>query len=173
MESAAIRITIVYENFAAGIRAKEVSERLANQLKEECEINSGLWKFEVLAHPQLREQAASEAAQADMIIVSARAAEELPAHVRRWIESWLPQKRSHHSALVALLDEDEETVGESRSLGSYLRDVAELGSMDFFYHAGGRRPRNLEYGLETLQHQPESKWATLDDVVYEGWGINE
>jgi hypothetical protein len=52
---------IAYENFAAGKDAKEVAVGLANELKEDREINSALWRFERLCHRQLREPAASEA----------------------------------------------------------------------------------------------------------------
>src|SRR5262245_22707674 len=52
---------IADENFAAGKNAKEVAVGLANELKEDREINSALRKFERLCHRQLRELAASEA----------------------------------------------------------------------------------------------------------------
>src|SRR5262249_38672703 len=102
------KILIAYETVSSGLRAREMSERLATRLHSEFEMSSEVWKFELLNHPQLRQQAANEAAVADMIIMAMRRAGELPPHVKHWIESWLPQRRGGAAALVALLDESED-----------------------------------------------------------------
>src|SRR5437867_2974953 len=104
----AFKIVIAYENFASGIYAKEVSQRLAVELEPEFAIQSDLWKFEMLGQPHLREYAVTGAAEADMVIIAARGADELPVHVKNWIEGCVHQKRVGPAALVALLDQEEE-----------------------------------------------------------------
>ena len=71
-ENVVFKIVIAYENFAAGIRAKKMLERLTSELQPDFQINSDVWKFEMLGHRRLREQATTEASEADMIVVSAR-----------------------------------------------------------------------------------------------------
>src|SRR5262249_17960024 len=147
-------------------------------LHTEFEINSDLWKFELLNLPQLGERAALEAAQADMIIISTRGTGELPAHVKKWIERWLPQKTGGQSALVALLHPDPAPMGEWPPLCAYLRQVAERGNMDFFWKAGDWRPQDSEHAVETLHRQTEHRSFLLDRSLQHrlagrGWGLNE
>src|ERR1041385_3264211 len=97
-------IVIVYENFTAAVRAQNVSQRLAAELDADFEISREVWGFELLSHPQLRQEAAAAAAEADLVVVSVSGAAELPAHVRSWVESWVAEKRGGLSALVALVD---------------------------------------------------------------------
>jgi hypothetical protein len=125
--SLAFKIAIAYENFATAIRAKEMSEGLVrHQLKTNCDT----WPFELLAGPGARERCAEVAAEADMIIIAVRSREELPDHVKEWIESWLLRKKNSPTFLVALLDEPFSD-GTS-SLADYLRGIAERGNMEFF-----------------------------------------
>ena len=177
MEQLAFKIVIAYENFAAGIRAKEVSERLGAQLQPQFEINSDFWKFELLKHPQLREQAALEASEADMIVISADGAGELPVCLKKWFEIWVPEKVGRHSALVALLDREEETAGRMDSFSAYLRVMAEKGSMDFFCKAGGWRHQAIEDTVENMPGRLEHSVPVMDGLIHHnawrGWGIND
>src|SRR6266536_6034749 len=75
----AFNIVIVYETLAAAIRVKEMSDRLATDLRPACKLNCEFWRFDLLTHPSFRAKAATEASQADMIIVAARGASELMA----------------------------------------------------------------------------------------------
>jgi hypothetical protein len=174
------RILIAYETLSSGLRAREMSERLAARLQSEFEMSSDVWKFELLSHPQLRAQAASEAAAADMIIMAARRATELPAHVKHWIESWIPQRRGGAAALVALLDEPEEGEGSGASapLGAYLQRVAEAGHLDFFCQMGGGRQQDFDCAVETIHRRTERRSPDLEEVLQHSgcgreWGVND
>jgi hypothetical protein len=174
------KILIAYETVSSGLRAREMSERLAARLQSEFEMSSEVWKFELLNHPQLREQAASEAAVADMIIMAMRRAGELPPHVKHWIESWLHQRRGNAAALVALLDESEEEdeTAASAPLSTYLRRVAEEGNMDFFCQVGGGRQRDFDNTVETIHRRAESHAVERDSFFHHAsggreWGIND
>ena len=174
----AFNIVIVYETLAAAIRVKEMSDRLATDLRPACKLNCEFWRFDLLVHPSFCTKAATEASQADMIIIAARGDSELMA-VKQWFETWLPQKRTAHSALVALLDEEKTVPGEPPALCNYLQQIAALGNMDFFCQAGGWRPAELQYVVETVHREPGIPvTALLDktshrDSSYRGWGINE
>jgi hypothetical protein len=136
----AFKVVIAYENLAGAVRAKEMSERLATELESKCDS----WKFELLAHPGLRQHAAQDAAEADMIIIALRGGGSLPEHVNEWIHAWAPVKRDSPTILVALLDEvDDQTGADVDDYDradseaplpdnfQYLRYVAEQRGMDF------------------------------------------
>lgn len=130
------KIVAVGEDFAAVMLAQELSRRLAAGVKPGVEISSDAWKFEALENLQTGKQAAKGAARADMVIIAASGAEEPPAHVKGWIESWLPRKQKSPTALVALLDDEGETPFKSSALCSYLRRIACEWGMDFFSNSG-------------------------------------
>ena len=103
----ALKIVVAGEDFAAILLAQELSRRLAAELKPESGISSDAWKFESLGNPQVGKEAAKGAAKADIVIIAADGNVEPPAHVKSWIESWLPRKRKGVTAWVALLDHAE------------------------------------------------------------------
>jgi len=172
--SPSFKVVIAYETVAAALHAKEMSERLAAELKSEC----GVWKMDLLAHPPLGRQAASAAAAADMIIIAARSAGELPLHVKDWIESWLPQKASGPSVLVALVGEEHEAWPEPPPLCAYLAQIAERASMDFFCNMGHWRLGDFQVTKENVPRGVEGQLAELQkafqpDSASRGWGIND
>ena len=172
-----IEVVIVYENFAAGIRAKSMLDRLSAALQPEFGINRGLWKFELLDYPQLREQAAIEALKADMIVVSTNGDSDLPEHIKNWIESWLPQKREGLAALIALLDHPQQKT-DSWPAYTYLRQVANEGKMDFFFCKTHDWEQPSEYAVDVADCPRKSISQPFAEVVgqgadWRGWGIND
>lgn len=150
-----LKIILVHENLIAGIAALAVLRRLVAQLEAELEIKSGawhvdsnVWKFEMLRDPELRVQAAAEAAEADMIIISVGNA-GLPASVRDWLESALPMKDGRPAALVALLDRGNAASGEPPRSGAYLRRLAERYGLDFFCNSDDQS-RHIASGIESI-----------------------
>src|SRR5437879_5938629 len=126
----ALNVVIVYEDFETGKQAKRTYDFLVENIGAECQFNNQMWKFEVLSIPKLREMAANDAAQADIVVVSCHGA-DLPNEVRSWIELWLAQK-SHPIALVALFDGQHQPTEQVRHVRAYLANVAKRGQMEFF-----------------------------------------
>src|ERR1043166_1345464 len=173
----AFNIVIAYETLAAAIRVKVMADRLACDLRPACKLNCEFWRFDLLGHPSFSAKAISDACQADMVIIAARGDADLVGDVKSWFESWLPQRRPGHSALVALLDEDRTVPGSPPALCGHLQQLAALGGMDFFCQAGGWRPAELQYVVETVHRDPQTPVAALlenrerRDTAYRGWGI--
>jgi hypothetical protein len=63
-------VAIIYEDGAAGKRAKHFYDRVIRELVDECDFSLELWSFQVLAVPQIGNWAAEAAAQADFVIIS-------------------------------------------------------------------------------------------------------
>ena len=174
------KIIIIYENLAAGIRAQETAERLSKQLNPDTEMNVDLWKFDLLAHTSMQERAARDAADADMLIVSADANTKLPVHVRSWLERLLPvvERPEARRALVALLAADREhrVTWEAEDVRDYLQHVAAEQGMDFFCKNDPApskaddiaHPRDLPANSHLFLDE-----AFTPDISWRRWGIND
>jgi hypothetical protein len=130
------KIVVVYENLQAALRARQMSERLATELRHEGGIHCALWKYNLLAEPSLRSQATTEAAAAGMVIVSASST-EVPVHLKCWIEDWPAPTHQNRAALVVMLDDHAEQACQTAPITSYVREVARARGADFFCKAGG------------------------------------
>jgi hypothetical protein len=124
-------VVLVFEDFNTGKRAKRAYDFLVGNLTQEWRVISQMWKFEVLSIPELREMAASDAARANLIIVSCRGDRELPVEVKDWIEMWQSDK-GEPVALVALFDRPPEQAEHAQATQAYLEHVAKRGRMEFF-----------------------------------------
>ena len=140
------KIVIAYETDAIAIRAKDMAEEIVSELHSEFQS----WEMDTLAEPEYLLHAAAAASEADMIIVAARGAGELPQHVKDWIDLWLPHKKDGPTALVVLLDEEGESLRRPPVYCAYLRRVAERGNMDFFCNASHWTLRDFAGAKEVM-----------------------
>jgi hypothetical protein len=103
-----LKFMLIYEDRATGIRAKELSDRLAAMLAPECHVTNEAWNFALLHDPQLRIVAADDARDAQMVIISAQSTAPLPTHIKTWLEEWLPEREEGKAALVVVLGGQEQ-----------------------------------------------------------------
>src|SRR6201997_3299596 len=127
-------VVILYEESAAGKRAKHFYDRVIRELVDECDFSLKLWNFRVLAVPEIGNSAAKAAAQADFVILSMHRKAQLSTQTRDWIERWSGLITDHKSALVALLDQPGIRRGTVASTLGYLRKVAERKGISFYTH---------------------------------------
>jgi hypothetical protein len=118
-----------YEDAHTEARVNDLCRSLGRHLGEKCEVVKHMWLFSELRVPQLRTIAAGEAAEADIVIVSAHHAQSFPEEVNAWIELWLADKRKRPPVLLALFDPPYQ--GDSTSLQTHLKEVARRGKMEF------------------------------------------
>src|SRR5258706_2790481 len=81
-----LNVVIAYEDFETGKQGKKTCDVLAENLGDGCKLSSQMWKFDVLGIPKLREMAAKDAAQADIVMISCHGHYDLPIEVKAWIE---------------------------------------------------------------------------------------
>lgn len=173
-------VVIAYEDFETGKHAKKTCDFLTENLGPDCHVNNQMWKFDVLGLPKLREMAANDAAAADIIIISCRADNELPAALKAWIELWLAEKRSA-LALVALFDRPQDHMFQSRAVRDYLVGIAKRGNMAFFAQPEeglGDVKDGSRFRLGDSLKREERAASALAGAVYRDhnlprWGINE
>jgi hypothetical protein len=130
-------VSAVHEDSATGARADEFCQTLVRSLSRNCKITREMWLLTELRTAQLRAIAATEAAAADLVIVSVHHGEALPNEVKNWIDLWVKQKRSRPGVLLALFD--PLYLGTSSSMQTYLRDVAQKAKMEFLSRSEEKR----------------------------------
>jgi len=139
------KVVMVFEDFATGVRAKATMDRVLETLEAHFPFEIKFWRFDLLELEQFRELAATEAADADMVIVSAHGGPQIPDGFKSWLELWLNRHLSRECALVELLDSQGEG-SRPWPIDSLLRIVARKAHLEFFSHNVG--PRVEEAMLE-------------------------
>ena len=143
-------VVIVYEDFETGKHAKKTYDVLVEHLGHECELNHQMWKFEVLRLPKLKEIAARDAAQADIILIASHGGSDLPAEVKDWLDLWL-RDSGEPLALVALFDRPRE---HTLAIRSYLAKIARKARVAFFAQPDDWPQHSEEGLLPLLQRHP-------------------
>jgi hypothetical protein len=122
------KAVLIYENLAAGARARWFLERLARASSKTLEEQ--MWNFDVLGIREARNGAASAARKADVVAVSVSGQLELPGAVRAWLDMWLWLLEDEDPALVALFDSSARPI--VTSICAYLSCMAQRAGIEFF-----------------------------------------
>lgn len=128
-------VVMVYEDTETGQRAMVAFQCLTDHLCDDFLVSNNLWNLDLLRSPKVREAAAHEAAEADMIIVSLHGNHDLPDVLKAWIRKWLAQRKGREGALVALLDSAAPTLPTASRSINYLKEIAARAQIDFFSHS--------------------------------------
>lgn len=172
---AAFRVVIAYDDFTSGKRAMDACNFLGFQLGGGVELQSRMWKFDILRNPRLNEMAVGDAIEADVIIVANAPDTGLPDEVTRWIEAWVPQKRGQTAALVALLDFTGKDSRESANAYALLEGAAANASIDFLpqkIRVPGSKLPPLPRVAHKLSPPPKADPIATRPPP-EGWGLND
>lgn len=165
-------VVIAYEDLETGKHGKKTFDLLVEHLSEECSFNNQMWKFDVLSVPKLREMAAKDAADADIIIISTHGKSDLPDDVKAWIEQGLAGK-PRAIALVALFDRDDYVNNPARS---YLAGMAQRAHIDFFSQPA-QRPKEEGAVFDDWEDSNKNLSALVGLAQHDRdashWGINE
>jgi hypothetical protein len=122
------KAVLIYEDFAAGVRARWFCEKLVGTL--EGTLEEHMWNFDVLGIREIRNLAASTARRADVVIVSVSGDTELPGTIRAWLDIWLWILEEETPALVALFNSSASQ--KIASVRAYLQQLARCRGIDFF-----------------------------------------
>src|SRR5664280_196467 len=89
-----LAVLLLYEDLRTALRAKHSLDLLPLQLGGDAALGTRLWRLDLLGKSLLAEQAAIEAAAADVIILSLHGGSELLPAARDWLNRWLDHKDS-------------------------------------------------------------------------------
>jgi hypothetical protein len=178
-EFSSLRVSIIYEDFASGVRAKACLDRLARNLNVETSAFSiRLWSFGSLSEPGARSLAAREAANFEMIFVATRGSGEPPATVKGWINEWLQFREAQPCALAVMPDEAGQRHTGGTALLRYLTSVANAGGLDLVHPFGDPPARPTSRTVRDIAHRAINASPLLEGIVddwqsYSHSGINE
>jgi hypothetical protein len=117
-------------------RGAELANQAARRLKQEFDPSDCIetsWNTELLRSPKLRLQAAREAADADLVIITADEGGPISSEMHQWLQLWARRKRRRRSTLVALLRRRDNSVWQM--VETTLHAFAIAAGMDFFCHS--------------------------------------
>ena len=170
---------LAYDEYAGGIRAKEVFDALVRDRGELFQFICHLWKFEVLPEQRLFDVAAQDAARADMIVLAIRQSQELSAQVGRWTEHWLPSKQADSRALVVLQGGQAVHVGSNTTVGATLRQLDEGDNVQVFCKEIAWSAMDSHFAVQITKRQLREEPRGLEPLPspyagQPGWsGLNE
>ena len=133
-------VVMVCEDFATGMHALGAFDELfpPSGSKRPSGAQS-VWKFQLLGIASLNEAAATEAAGAQMVVISAHAPGELPSTVRSWVERWTKDRTTKGGTLMLLLDDVGDNASQRLPVEAYLENRATSAGMEYTVHkATGR-----------------------------------
>ncbi|MHB8520909.1 MAG: hypothetical protein ACYDH9_09130 [Limisphaerales bacterium] len=158
-------VVVAYEDFATGIRAKKAFDGVLRELGSDLTFNCKLWKFDILRIPQLKEMAADDAAEADMVLIAAHSGSELPAGVKKWIDLWVTRRRPGPRALVSLLDPEEGSPSGRNLVCNYLHQVSERGHMDFFCACTDSADEEAGFSCERIGERAGKTSSLMEQIL--------
>jgi hypothetical protein len=173
------RAVIVYQDEPAQIWAAEMWERVTRLIGNEG-IQVHCWAIGDLTHPRLFADAVQAAAEADVLIISATVAQDLPLNLYVWIDAWLPRRKIDEGALVTLLSVSEEASGASARALAYFQAIAARARMNFLPEERKLdRPEKNPTFMDEMHSRAVTVTPILGDILsrgregYRDWGINE
>ena len=173
-----LEVLILYEDFGTGLRAKRSLDLLPPQFPANPKLSTRLWRIELLADPLLCEQAALEAAAADVILLSVHGQSALPTGAQAWLNCWLGHKERRPYALGVLLDAGKVSQGSQNPVIGYMQQMAAKARVDLFYGFSDAPLSELDSALAEINERAHHSSTVLEDMLkradpHRWWGINE
>jgi hypothetical protein len=126
-------VMIIYEDCGTGKLAKKGLDYVTEELGNDLEFRHTMWRFDILQDPKLNLLATPALAEADLLIISFRGEEQLPAEIPVLIGTWLAEKANCDCALVALFEGTASAT--DNSVYACLANLARQHGLDFFEQA--------------------------------------
>jgi hypothetical protein len=128
----ALNVALVHDDVPTRQWAGQVRDLMAAVVGADA-VRCTEWKISDLIEPRVYWEGVAALAHADVIVVSVREAERLPAVFYLWINVWLQERSGLHGALVALIVPPEESSSQAKDeTRRYLSAVANQGRLEFF-----------------------------------------
>jgi hypothetical protein len=125
-----VGVFIVYEDIAAGKRAKETCDILAENLGVDWKLRTQVANLKSFKIPRLRRVAAVEASKANIIVISSHDGPMCPG-VKQWIRM-VVSRGTGPMALVSLFSCPRREARFATEQEAFLADMAKRAGMQFF-----------------------------------------
>ena len=164
---------IIYEDAAAGERAKETCDALPRRLGSNWQLRIELFSFNALRALEIQREAAAAASKANLIIFSCHHP-DLPLGVWDWIESFL-RRPDQPTALVALLPSTLHQAKPRPWVAKYLAGVAQRRGMQYFSHIYKEEAENAATSpwTDNQQEPNDDTEREIENRGYRSGGIQK
>ena len=170
-------VVVAFDDCLARRKATQIHSSLVKQFGEDVVFESDWRRFDDLRETSTAEQAARVAAHADLVMIVAATRDELPDHIKLWIEMWLAKRCDQETALVAMIGVPEKQPRPATPAHAYLERVARETGLSFL-PGQFEVPRPIpSCSLEALLARAEAFTPVLEEILHHPppprWGINE
>src|SRR6267154_597231 len=158
-----MEVLIVYDNIRSGKRAKELCDRLAQQLAPDSELNFSVWSLTALQLLPTMAQADARAAEhAALLIVAVNGDKTLPRLVKSFLHRCARSIHAADGALVAQLHGILKMNEELSPVYGCLRQIAHHAGVRFFSEVVKLPEGELDYSLETIHECAHRNTSNLN-----------
>ncbi len=164
-EQAALKVVILFEDLETGARAKSLLDRLKDPMGIDREVELCLWKFDLLRQPGMKRQAARDAVEAPLIVLSSHGRGEWPLEVKDWIAEWRLVELEHPAALVVLLDGPPGLREADHPMLAYLLGIAKDDGVELFYKFCEPPPPVLHSIFQQIRQRAQESSTVLDGIL--------
>jgi hypothetical protein len=174
----ALDVVLACEDFAAGMHALGTFDKLfpvgdSGGLPNSDSKWKSVWKFELLEITCLRDDAATESAGAQMVIISAHAPGELPPAVRRWFEAWIKNRTTDGGTLVLLMDDAGADIHHRFPVEAYLEKHAASAGMKYSTHKAAGRHAFYDLNAAMAEQKIPEALKGLREMLFVEPGAHE
>ena len=158
-------VLIVYDSVRSGKRAKELCDRLGQQLAPDCKLNFSVWSLSALQLPTLAQAAASAAEHAALLIVAVNGDKPLPRLVKSCLHRCARAIHAADGALVAQLHGILKMNEEFCPAYDCLRQISHHAGVQFFSEVIELREDELDYSLEAIHERAQPNTSMLEGIL--------
>lgn len=158
-------VVILHETEEALAHAKSLCERIMAEMWTDLDIDVQQWAIAQLSEQTHASEAASKAAQANVVVVAAAGEGEFPMGFMEWTERLVELRHHHEGALVGLFAPGTGTEGSASSRVVQLHRVALRAGMDYLNHFPKSPSRTIPDLLEWCASRAEKLTGTLDEII--------
>src|SRR4051794_7290746 len=160
------RAVIAHENDpSSGELANQLCRAMEREFGGDLGFEFGWWTFDRLADSKELHAAAEDAAEADLILFSVHAGNELPRPVQEWIEAGLARRRKTGGAVAILIGPAQAPRAANWPIDCYLRYLAERAAMDFWVSTPFETSEPMPDSLNTFIERAHEVSAVLEKIL--------
>lgn len=158
-------VMIVYDDFAAGLRAMDVLTRLSEHHAHDMLFHYNLWQAEDIDRPGADGEAIAEAEEADMILLSLSDCGSLTDNLREWLHQRANHRRERDGAIALMAGANTRPTPGLVELCGVLEALARSADLTFICGADRVRHRFDHEAMRALERRATASSSILDHFL--------
>jgi hypothetical protein len=159
-------VLLTYDSDDAGDRAMELLEYLVATLGKEFLFFAKLWRIDLMQLAQHREQARTDAAATDLMVVAHGVRGRLPPHFAEWLEGWAKHRSGDDVVVLAALPVGPAAQGiAAAAVTGMPRRLAERHGLTFLYFDEAGPGEQWQTALGHVRRQARPFAPTLSELI--------